>query len=99
LVPALLHVHAREHRITLYFGVMAFDNSLLAAALVGYHAEAARITAAIADIKQRLGQRSSNGNAPATPVKKARKRHQISAEGRARIAEAQRKRWAAAKKK
>ena len=80
---------------------MARDNSLLEAALVGYQAEAARITAAIADLKQRLGQKQSRGGDMPGPfaTKTRRKRHKISAEGRARIAEAQRKRWAAAKKK
>jgi hypothetical protein len=74
------------------------DTSLLEAALVGYQAELQRNDTAMADIRKRLGctgsrQRSSAGNAP-TP----KKQHGISAEGRARIAEAQRKRWAAAKK-
>jgi len=74
------------------------DTSLLEAALVGYQAELQRIETAVADIQRRLGRggtisRPSNGTA-ATP----KKQHRISAEGRARIAEAQRKRWAAAKK-
>jgi len=74
------------------------DTSLLEAALVGYQTERQRIETAIADIKKRLGsagsrQRSSDGTA-----RSRKKRHQISAEGRARIAEAQRRRWAAAKK-
>jgi hypothetical protein len=75
------------------------DTSLLEAALVGYQAEAAKITAAIADLQKRLGKRA-NGHVPGTfpnaPV--AHQVHRISAAGRARIAEAQRKRWAAAKK-
>jgi hypothetical protein len=74
------------------------DTSLLQAALVGYQAEVSRITAAIADLQQRLGKRG--GGSAAGPLSKgaARKKDRISAEGRARIAEAQRKRWAAAKK-
>jgi hypothetical protein len=75
------------------------DTSLLEAALAGYQAELVRITAAIADLKKRLG-RGGGGDVP-SPFSKAaaRKTHRISAEGRARIAEAQRKRWAAARKK
>ena len=56
-----------------------------------------KITSAIADLQKRL-RYAGAGGVPA-PVSKAprRKRHSISAEGRARIAEAQRKRWAAMK--
>jgi hypothetical protein len=75
------------------------NTSLLEAALVGYQVKRARITAAIADLQKRLGKRG-DGHAPG-PFPKApaaRQMHRISAEGRARIAEAQRKRWAAAKK-
>jgi hypothetical protein len=78
-----------------------YDDSLLEAALVGYQAQAAKITAAIADIRKRLG-RSGNGQRTPMPLANpapVRNKHHISAEGRARIAEAQRKRWAAAKKK
>jgi hypothetical protein len=75
------------------------DNTLLEAALLGYQAEQKRIQAAIADLQKRIGSKgatpksSSSSSQPA-----ARKKHRISAEGRARIAAAQRKRWAAAKK-
>jgi hypothetical protein len=75
------------------------DTSLLEAALVGYQAELAKITAAISDLQKRLGKHK-DGHVRGTLLKAAaaRKEHRISAEGRARIAEAQRKRWAAAKK-
>jgi hypothetical protein len=75
------------------------NTSLLEAALVGYQSELARITAAIADLQKRMGKRG-DGHVPGPFLKApaARQRHRISAEGRARIAEAQRKRWAAAKK-
>jgi hypothetical protein len=77
------------------------DTSLLEAALVGYQAEAERISAAIADLQKRLGKRGGGGNTPGPfpKVPTTRKAHRMSAEGRARIAEAQRKRWAAARKK
>jgi hypothetical protein len=76
------------------------DTSLLQAALVGYNAELARVNAAIAALEQHLGKRSDG--APQAPLTKAapapRKRHRISPEGRARIAAAQRKRWAQVRK-
>ena len=77
------------------------DTSLLEAALVGYQVELARITGAIADLQKRLGKPArrmtlnGGGGSIPTPFKK---KHRISAEGRARIAAAQRKRWAAQKK-
>ena len=76
------------------------DTSLLQAALVGYEAELTRVTAAIADLQKRLGKRGGGGNTPGPSAKApaARKKRHMSAEGRARIAEAQRKRWAAARK-
>jgi hypothetical protein len=79
--------------------LMAQDTSLLEAALLGYQAEHARITAAVADIQSRLGKGGGGGVFPWKQSKPAKKRHVISAEGRARIAAAQKKRWAAAKKK
>jgi hypothetical protein len=73
---------------------------LLEAALVAYEVQLGKITAAIADLQKRLGK-SRNGHVagPLAKAPTAYKEHRISAEGRARIAEAQRKRWAAARKK
>jgi hypothetical protein len=75
------------------------DRSLLEAALVGYTSQLSTITTAIADIHKRLGKKGP-GAIPA-PVERTapRKKRQMSPEGRARIAAAQRKRWAAAKKR
>jgi hypothetical protein len=70
------------------------DTSLLQAALVGYQAELARIKAAIADLQKRLGKVAQSDVPDNMLAKRTRKRH-LSAEGRARIVEAQRKRWAA----
>ena len=74
------------------------DNSLLEAALLGYQAELRRVTDAIANIQKRLGSAAAGG--VGTPLVRARpqKKHRISAAGRVRIAEAQRKRWAATKR-
>jgi len=73
------------------------DTSLLEAALVGYQAELDRIKAAIADLQKRLGKVAQSDVPDNMLANRTRKRH-LSAEARARIAEAQRKRWAAAKK-
>jgi hypothetical protein len=74
-----------------------YDDSLLTAALLGYEQERDRIERQIAELRQRLGVRAAG---PLKTVKPARKkRSSISPEGRKRIAEAQRKRWAAQKKR
>jgi hypothetical protein len=73
------------------------DPGILQAALLGYQQQLEEINSKIADLRRRLGSRGNTpaaGVAPRTPQKK----HRISAEGRARIAAAQRRRWAAAKK-
>jgi hypothetical protein len=73
------------------------DPGILQAALLGYQQQLETVNAKIADIRRRLGTR--NASAPAmTPARPPQKKHRISAEGRARIAAAQRRRWAAAKK-
>jgi hypothetical protein len=74
------------------------DKSLLEAALIGYEHQLASITSKITEIKKRLGVRTPiSVGAPSTNGARPKK-HRISAEGRARIAAAQRKRWAASKK-
>jgi hypothetical protein len=73
------------------------DSGLLEAALVGYQQQLSDINAKIADLRRRLGGRSAPAPGPA-PRNVQKKQHRISAEGRARIAAAQRRRWAAAKK-
>jgi hypothetical protein len=77
------------------------NHEFLAAALVGYQHQLEHIQTKMAEIRAKLGK---------TPVKRAaapaaapahtapRKKHRMSAEGRARIAAAQRARWAKAKK-
>jgi hypothetical protein len=64
------------------------DRTTLEMALIGYEAEKARLQAAIVEIRAQLG-----GNADG--AKSAPKKRSMSAAARARIAEAQRKRWAA----
>ena len=73
-------------------------------AIVGYQSEAEKISAKIADIKAQLGQPSPGrpkatvAAATATDHAGPQKRRTISKAGRARIAAAQRARWAAQKK-
>jgi len=74
------------------------DTSLLQAALVGYQAEAEKLANAIADLKKRLGTRGGVDLHGPLLKETARKKHRISAEGRARIAAAQKRRWASSRK-
>ena len=71
-------------------------NEILTAAIEGFEAQKTRINAQIAELRQTL----SGGPAKPTvaPQPQKRKRKRMSAASRARIAEAQRKRWAASKK-
>ena len=76
------------------------DSSILEMAIVGYQREVEKISAKIADIKAQLGQRGpGRPKATATGTDHAgpQKRRTISKAGRARIAAAQRARWAAQK--
>ena len=76
------------------------DHTILEMALIGYQSERDKIVAKITDIKAQLGQRGpGRPKATATGTNSAvpRKRRTISKSGRARIAAAQRARWAAQK--
>lgn len=79
---------------------ISIDTATLEAALVGYQQHLQQIETKMAEIRRILG-----GSVAAAPaVKSAKKggpvkqKHRMSAEGRARIAAAQRARWAKAKK-
>ncbi|MBI2688111.1 MAG: hypothetical protein HYX27_17540 [Acidobacteria bacterium] len=82
---------------------IGLDQSLLQAALLGFEAQLARLEGQIAQVKAKLpgGNRfGSDGNFDPDPVAgKRRKRRKVSEEGRKRMAEAQRRRWAAAREK
>jgi hypothetical protein len=72
------------------------DHEILAAAIEGFEAQKKHIDTQIAEIRQKLG---GGGSAePAATPGPGRKRRKMSAAGRKRIAEAQRKRWAASRK-
>ena len=83
------------------------DNTLLEMAIVGYQSEIERVSARIADIKAQLGQRGPGRPkatvaaatvVTATDQAAPANRRTISKAGRARIAAAQRARWATQKK-
>jgi hypothetical protein len=77
------------------------DNHILEMAIVGYQSELEKLSAKIAEIKARLGQRGP-GRPKATTAAAAEptnpKRKGLSASARARIAAAQKARWAAYRK-
>ncbi len=79
---------------------LSLDKATLEAALVGYQQHLQQIEEKMADLRRMLKQTS----AAAPAAKRARKaapkkqKHRMSAEGRARIAAAQRARWAKTKK-
>lgn len=76
---------------------ISLDTATLEAALIGYGQQLQQIEAKMADIRRML-----SGSAGDRPVKQGaaatgKKKHRMSAEGRARIAAAQRARWAKVK--
>jgi hypothetical protein len=72
------------------------DIDILRAALIGYEKQKADIEQRMSDLQRQLGnERSATATQDGAPVRN--RNHQISLEGRARIAAAQRKRWAVAK--
>jgi hypothetical protein len=76
------------------------DNSILEMAIVGYQSQLTTISAKIADIKAQLGQRGPGpprATATGTDHAGPQKRRTMSAAGHAKIAAAQRARWAAQK--
>ncbi|HWR53066.1 MAG TPA: hypothetical protein VN428_18285 [Bryobacteraceae bacterium] len=79
----------------------ALTPEILNAALAGLEAQKARLNEQIADIRSMLGARGP-GRPPkaadASPAPVAKKKRKMSAEGRARIIEGVRKRWAALRK-
>jgi hypothetical protein len=71
-------------------------NEILQAAIDGFEAQKQRIDAQIAALRQSMSGAPEEPAAAAPPS--GRKRRKMSAAGRKRIAEAQRKRWAGIKK-
>jgi hypothetical protein len=80
---------------------LTLDKATLEAALVGYQQQLRQIEAKMHELRQTLGHapNSRQLEISAKPTAKTRKtRHHMSEEGRARIAAAQRARWAKLKK-
>lgn len=70
------------------------DRSILTAALAGYEFQLEKIKAAIAEIQGQLGMHPARSAASVVSAAPKRKR-QMSAAAKKRIADAQKKRWAA----
>src|ERR1051325_5754561 len=72
------------------------DENILNAALIGLEAKKQQIESQMSEVRQMLsGDAPGQHNETAIPVRGRRGRRRMSASARARIAEAQRKRWAA----
>jgi hypothetical protein len=84
---------------------MTLNQEVLSAALEGLRARRARLDEQIAEVRRALGVHGGgrppaataldDWEAPAAGIRPARKRRKLSLAARKRIAEAQRKRWAA----
>jgi hypothetical protein len=80
------------------------DREMLLAALTGYQIQVKRIEEKIEEVRRALGIRIANpvknsinkkwNDPTSNPIADIKRQHRISAEGRARIASAQKKRWA-----
>jgi hypothetical protein len=79
---------------------LSLDKATLEAALVGYQQHLQQIEEKMADLRRMLKQTSAAAPAAKRALKAAprKQKHRMSAEGRARIAAAQRARWAKTKK-
>jgi hypothetical protein len=76
---------------------MPLDHDILRAALVGYQIELQKLESAIASVKATIGGRNlpASSSTPAARSTDGRRKRTMSPEARKRIAEAQKKRWAA----
>jgi hypothetical protein len=79
------------------------DPEILAAALAGLQQKVQRLNEQIAAVRNLMGQRGpgrppKNEETEGTAATQPRKKRTMSAAGRKRIAEAQKKRWAAVRK-
>ena len=78
------------------------DAETLQAALAGYRQQLSEIEQKMEDLRRLLGQSSGRPKAKSAgnpaPAKRRPRKHRMSEEGRARIAAAQRARWAKTKR-
>ena len=80
---------------------LSLDRGTLEAALAGYQQQLNNIQEKMTDIRRKLGQAgggSSSAKSSSPRKAAAPRKHRMSEEGRARIAAAQRARWAKQKK-
>ena len=81
---------------------ISLDKATLEAALVGYQQHLEQIQTKMTEIRRALAGSSAGGapaaKAPRKAAAPAKQKHRMSPEGRARIAAAQRARWAKTKK-
>jgi hypothetical protein len=79
---------------------ISLDKATMEAALVGYQQHLQEIEAKMADLRRMLRQAPAAAPAPRLARKTGprKQKHRMSPEGRARIAAAQRARWAKSKK-
>src|SRR5262249_7508524 len=80
-------------------GRKAEDLTTLQMALIGYQAERQRIEDKIQELQGRLGGKAESTTSSPAGAKTGRKKRVLSAAARARIAAAQKKRWAEHRKK
>lgn len=84
-------------KVELQYGSMPTpDTNTLQAALIGYQQQYDAINARVAELRRALGMKSPARAAGPTAIPEPKRK--ISAAGRARIAAAQRKRWAESKR-
>jgi hypothetical protein len=76
---------------------LSLDRATLEAALVGYQQQLHDIESKMTDLRRKLGKPAGSISVK-KGAKAAPRKHRMSAEGRARIAAAQRARWAKVKK-
>jgi peptidoglycan hydrolase CwlO-like protein len=76
---------------------LQLDQGTLQAALLGYQHQLEQIETKMAELRRQLGG-TARKTAPAAKPAAGPRKHRMSAEGRARIAAAQRARWAKVKK-
>ena len=78
---------------------MPNDTDLLRAALLGYQVQLAQLESKAAALRKQLGAHPTDGDHAIAGLVVTKRRRTLSADARKRIAEAQKKRWAAWKAK
>jgi len=79
---------------------LQLDRATMEAALVGYQRQLEEIQEKMAELRRRLGGTAGRASTPRSGGEsKAPRKHRMSPEGRARIAAAQKARWAKFKRK